>query len=220
MAPPTAVMSRWWTHGRKVVAIGRNYRLHAQELNNEVPTAPFWFLKPTSSYVRAGSPIVIPDRLEELHHETELGVVIGTPGRRIPASSAMEHVAGYCLALDMTARQWQAAAKAKGLPWTAAKGFDTSLPVGDFIDKGAVADPHALTLWCAVNGDMRQRGSTSGMLFSVPQLIAAVSAVHTLEAGDLILTGTPEGVGPVRRGDVITAGIEGHDAAGVSFNVE
>lgn len=196
------------TLGRKVVAIGRNYRMHAEELKNPVPSAPFWFLKPPSAYVLPGASIVLPEGVESIHHEVELGVVVGRRCKNVDEQHALDNVAGYCVALDMTARCWQDAAKKKGLPWTAAKGFDTSLPVGPFIPASNVPDPMALTLWCRVNGVMRQRGTTADMLFSVPQLISVVSKVHTLEEGDLLLTGTPAGVGPVAAGDSIEVGIE------------
>mmetsp|Transcript_8486 Transcript_8486/g.20377 ORF Transcript_8486/g.20377 Transcript_8486/m.20377 type:complete len:130 (+) Transcript_8486:416-805(+) len=117
-------------------------------------------------------------------------------------------VGGYCLALDMTARRWQSEAKALGLPWTASKAFDTSLPHGIFLHTSSVSDPMNLTLWLKVNGVEKQRGNTQQMIWSIPELISAVTEVHTLEVGDLLLTGTPAGVGPVRRGDQITAGIE------------
>ncbi|EKX39112.1 hypothetical protein GUITHDRAFT_160029 [Guillardia theta CCMP2712] len=205
--------------GKKIVAIGRNYVKHAMELNNPVPSEPFWFLKPTTSYVTAGKPVIIPRGVDEIHHEVELGVVIGRGGKNIKSEEALSHVAGYCLAFDMTVRTWQDKAKQKGLPWTACKGFDSSLPVGSFLHKDLVKDPSNLTLWCKVNQVERQRGSTSLMIFPIPQLISAISSVHTLEEGDLILTGTPEGVGPVRRGDVLQGGIEELDVK-VEFQVE
>jgi acylpyruvate hydrolase len=198
----------WWKNCSKIVAIGRNYPLHAKELGNAVPSKPFWFLKPPSSFLQNGATIVIPEGLTEIHHEVELGVVIGQGGKNISVSQAMDHVCGYCLALDMTARIWQEEAKKKGLPWTAAKGFDTSLPLGDFVPKDRVQDPANLTLWLKVNDAMKQRGSTRDMLFPVHALVSEVSKIHSLAPGDLILTGTPAGVGPVRAGDAITAGIE------------
>ena len=198
----------WWRHCTKVIAIGRNYPLHAKELGNAVPSQPFWFLKPPSAFLQNGGAIEIPEGLTEIHHEVELGVVIGQSGKNIPLSKAMDHVSGYFLALDMTARIWQEDAKKKGLPWTAAKGFDTSLPLGDFWPKDRVQDPGNLTLWLKVNDVLKQRGSVRDMLFPVPALVSEVSRIHTLVPGDLILTGTPAGVGPVVAGDTVTAGIE------------
>lgn len=192
------------------MAIGRNYVAHAQELNNAVPSAPFWFLKPSTSIVAAGEAHRLFPGAQESHHEVELGVIIGAPASRVRAADAMQHVAGYCLALDMTDRQGQDKAKKAGKPWTSAKGWDTSCPVSDFVRASLVPNPHELSLWLRVNDEEapRQAGGTSNMVFSIPELIAAVSRVHTLEIGDLLLTGTPSGVGPVFAGDVITAGIK------------
>ena len=119
----------------------------------------------------------------------------------------MDFVGGYAVTLDMTARDWQSIAKKEGGPWDISKGFDTSCPVGNFIPKESVADPHSLDLWCKVNGEMKQNGNTKDMIFKIPQLISQVSQYFTLETGDLILTGTPEGVGPVKAGDTIEAGL-------------
>ena len=165
-----------------------------------------------------GSPVIIPEGVENCHHEVELGVIFGKRCKDVSESKAFETVAGYCVALDMTARCWQDKAKKLGLPWTAAKGFDTALPVGPFIPASQVQNPMALTLWCNVNGVQRQRGSTSDMLFGIPQLIAVVSKVHTLEEGDLLLTGTPQGVGRVAAGDTIDIGIHELNSS-ASFNI-
>eukprot|EP00971_Amphidinium_carterae_P179207 3554785-Amphidinium_carterae.1 len=143
----------------------------------------------------------------ESHHELELGVIIGTPATRVAPEKALEHVAGYCLALDMTDRAGQDLAKKEGKPWTQAKGWDTSCPVSDMVPAVRVPDPSQLSMWLKVNGEQRQACLTSNMILGVPELISAVSQVHTLQVGDLILTGTPEGVAPARPGDVITAGI-------------
>lgn len=195
---------------RKIVAVGRNYAKHAAELNNPVPTSPILFLKPASSFLLQGQGHVeIPAGCTNLHHEVELGVVIGKNGRDIPADKAMDYVAGYFCALDMTARELQEQAKKKGLPWSVSKGYDTFTPVSDFIPKSKIANPAELTLWCKVDGVTKQEGKTSDMLFNVPNLISYISTIFTLNEGDTILTGTPEGVGPVRNGTVITAGIVG-----------
>ena len=134
-------------------------------------------------------------------------MVIGKEGRDIPKSSAMSYVAGYALALDMTARNLQNEAKKKGHPWSVAKGYDTFCPVSEFI-AGDQVDCSSCTLWLKVDGQERQRGSTSNMIFPVPDLLAFISSIFTLEPGDLILTGTPEGVGPVVSGQTITAGLD------------
>lgn len=176
-------------------------------------------MKPPSSYLREGQKIIIPNGCNELHHEVELGIVIGTKGKKIPQNCAMDHVAGYVLALDLTARDWQSKAKAKGWPWVMAKGFDGSCPVGDFIPKEMVTDPHQLDIWLKINGAEKQNGNTSDMIFSIPHLISFISQNITLECGDLILTGTPEGVGPVQKDDVITCGL-GDDLTSLKFEVD
>jgi len=137
----------------------------------------------------------------------ELGVVIGKSGRDISEDQADSYVAGYALAIDMTARNVQDQVKKKGLPWSAAKGFDTFTPISPFIPKDAIRDPHDTNLWLKVNGDLKQNGNTSDMMFRIPQLIKHVSSIMTLHEGDLILTGTPSGVGPIVEGDKITAGL-------------
>ncbi len=193
----------------KILGIGRNYAAHARELGNKVHTDPkemVIFLKPASSLLREGSPIVIPPGAE-LHHEVELGVYIGKTGKNISKEKAMEHVGGYCLALDMTARNWQNDAKKSGTPWTRAKGCDTFCPVSRRFDAQQVKLP--ATLYLSVNGQEKQRGSTADMIWNIPELIAECSSLFTLNEGDLILSGTPEGVGPVLPGQVIRAGIVG-----------
>ncbi|KLO19198.1 hypothetical protein SCHPADRAFT_865454 [Schizopora paradoxa] len=194
------------SRGKKIVAIGRNYVDHVKELNNTVPKEPFFFIKPTTSYVQSGGKIEIP-RGVLAHHEIELGVVIGKPGRDIQEAQADSHIAGYALAIDMTARNMQEAVKKKGLPWSAVKGFDTFTPIGSFISRSSVPDPHKLDIWLKINGQFKQRGSTADMIFNIPKLIQHVSSIMTLEEGDLLLTGTPSGVGPVSPGDEVTGGL-------------
>ena len=195
--------------GRKIVCVGRNFRAHAAELGNAVPTEPFVFLKPVSAYITKNSHIQLPPNTLEIHHEVELGVVIGSKCCAVPADAILDHIGGYVLALDMTDRISQNAAKKKGLPWTMAKGFDTACPVGDFIPKDSVADPQNVDLWLKVNGQLRQDGNTKDMVFPVTELISWISQRMTLDVGDVVLTGTPEGVGPVSSGDVIECGIKG-----------
>ena len=146
----------------------------------------------------------------ELHHEIELGVVIGKVCKSISPSEVMDRVAGFTVALDMTDRAKQTELKNKGLPWSVAKGFDTSCPVGEFLDKEKLnKDVQSLGIWLKVNDEIKQDGNTKDMLFSVVDLISYISDIFTLEPGDLVLTGTPSGVGPVKSGDIITAGIDG-----------
>ncbi|KAG0240282.1 hypothetical protein B0O80DRAFT_481273 [Mortierella sp. GBAus27b] len=189
--------------GRKIVAIGRNFSEHAKELGNAVPKAPFFFLKPTSSFISNGQNIEVP-RGCEVHHEVELAVVIGKDGRDISAKDADQYIAGYTLALDMTARNLQEAAKKQGLPWSTAKGYDTFTPIGDFIPKEKIQDTNNVDLQLKINGVTKQNGNTKDMIFKVPNLIEHVSSIMKLQEGDVILTGTPAGVGPVRPGETVT----------------
>nr|XP_056722290.1 acylpyruvase FAHD1, mitochondrial [Euleptes europaea] len=202
-------LARFWEWGKNIVCVGRNYAEHAAEMKSAVPTEPVFFLKPSSAYVREGSPILRPYYSQNLHHEVELGVVIGKRARGVPEEAAMDYVAGYALCLDMTARDTQEQCKKKGLPWTLAKGFSTSCPVSDFVPREKIPDPHQLKIWLKVNGELRQEGDTSAMIFSVPYIISYISKIITLEEGDLILTGTPKGVSAVRGDDEIEAGIQG-----------
>ncbi|KAF9569165.1 Acylpyruvase fahd1, mitochondrial [Mortierella alpina] len=189
--------------GRKIVAIGRNYSEHAKELGNAVPTAPFFFLKPTSSYITNGQSIEIPEGCE-VHHELELAVVIGKDGRNIRAKDANSYISGYALALDMTARNLQQQAKEKGMPWSAAKGYDTFTPIGEFIPKNQIVDHDNVDLLLQVDGVTKQQGNTRDMIFSIPTLIENVSSIMMLQEGDVILSGTPKGVGRVLPGETIT----------------
>lgn len=232
--------------GRKIVAIGRNYADHAKELNNKIPTEPFFFLKPTTSYLDNGGTIEIPKGVQ-VHFEgellprggggpcdplplsllttradlnfmttmilrpctlVELGLVIGKGGRDISQADALSHIGGYALAIDMTARNMQEKVKKAGLPWSAAKGFDTFNPVSSFVPLSAVPDAQNLRLLLLTNGKTRQDGNTSGMIFRIPKLIEHISSIMTLEDGDLILTGTPAGVGETKPGDDVYARLE------------
>ncbi len=194
----------------KIVCVGRNYAEHAAEMKAEVPADPVLFLKPPSAIVRSGENIVHPAFSTEMHHEVELVVVLGRRARNIALPDALNAVAGYGVGLDMTLRDVQSLAKKKGLPWSVAKGFDTSAPVSDFVPAEKLGPRPTFELECRVNGVVRQRGSTSAMLFDVAALIRHISTIFTLEAGDLIFTGTPEGVAAVRPGDVIEARLSGH----------
>lgn len=191
----------------KIVCLARNYAEHARELGNETPAAPVLFMKPASSVIGDGDTVRIPAFSQECHYEVELAVLIGAQARTVTVDNALDYVAGYGVAIDMTLRDVQNGLKAKGLPWEIAKGFDTACPLSDFVPVGAVADPHALDLTLAVNGEIRQNGTSADMIHRIPQIVAHISAIFTLEAGDVILTGTPAGVGPVRAGEVMTAEI-------------
>ncbi|KAG1816588.1 hypothetical protein EV424DRAFT_1473024 [Suillus variegatus] len=197
-----SVAAQFVRQGKKIVAIGRNYSDHIKELNNAATKEPFFFLKPTTSYLPTGGKVEIPRGIIA-HHEVELGLVIGKGGRDISQDAAESHIAGYALAVDMTARNMQDEVKKKGLPWSAVKGFDTFTPIGSFIPKSSVSDAHDLTLSLKINGAIKQNGTTGDMIFRIPRLIEHISSIVTLEEGDLILTGTPSGVGPVNPGDSI-----------------
>ena len=193
----------------KIICLARNYAEHARELGNETPPAPVLFMKPASSVIGDGGTVRIPAYSQECHYEVELAVLIGKRCRAVSAEQAPEYVAGYATAIDMTLRDVQNQLKAKGLPWEIAKGFDTACPLSDFVPASAVADPHNLRLRLSVNGTLRQDGSSADMINRIPQIVAHISAIFTLEPGDVILTGTPAGVGQVVAGDVMEAEIEG-----------
>jgi acylpyruvate hydrolase len=192
----------------KIICLLRNYRAHAAEMKSEPPKEPYFFIKPSTSIVHDGEAIVIPPQSKNVHHEVELAVVIGKTATKVQKAHAMEHVSAYAVLLDMTARDIQDEAKKAGRPWSAAKGFDTFAPVSVAMPAKRVPDPHKLDIWLKVNGQFRQQGSTSQMIFDVPTVIEYVSHIMTLEPGDLIATGTPEGVGPVKAGDKVDAGID------------
>lgn len=201
-----------------IYCIGRNYEKHAEELRNRVPDQPLVFLKPESSVVFDNSQIVLPPQSREVHHEVELVVAIGKGGKNIPEEDALAHVAGYGLGIDVTARDLQQQAKEKAHPWTVAKGFDTFAPLSRFIEAAEIAAPQTLELSIKVNGEKRQDGNTSDMIFPIKHLIAYLSSIFTLNAGDLIFTGTPEGVSRIEDGDTIEA-VLGNNITTLSLTV-
>lgn len=192
----------------KVVCLGRNYSEHIAELGNAVPDRPVIFIKPATSIIGAGEEIVIPDYSQDCQHEVELALLIGKWGKNIPAAEAMNHIAGYGVGIDLTLRDVQSDLKKKGLPWEVAKGFDSSCPLSDFVAAHQVPDPHQLGLKLWVNGELRQDGNTARMIHRIPSILQEISRIFTLEEGDVVLTGTPSGVGPVVSGDRIKAQIE------------
>ena len=191
----------------KVLCIGRNYAAHVAEMGDVAapPKDPVVFLKPTTALVASGGEVVLPRQSEDVHHELELVAVVGRGGRHIAEADALDHVAAYALGLDLTARDLQAHAKANKGPWSIAKGFDTFAPLGPLAAAEDVGDPGELEIALSVGGEERQRGTTDLMVHSVPRIVAFLSSVFTLEPGDLVYTGTPEGVGPVRDGDRLEA---------------
>lgn len=193
----------------KILCLGQNYANHAKEMGGSPSSTPIIFLKPSTAIIDDGEPIVLPRLSHEVHHEVELTVLIGKRGKNIPQSEAYEYVEGYGIGLDMTMRDKQIEAKKAGNPWSIAKGFDTSAPLSAFVPRLLVKDPHTLEIMLSVNGQKRQHSNTSNMIFKIDVIISFLSSIFTLEEGDIIYTGTPEGVGKVVAGDVIDAEITG-----------
>ncbi len=187
----------------KILCVGRNYAAHAKELGHEVPKEPLLFFKPPSAIVAHGEPIVLARLSERVDHEGELGVVLGRLARDVREEDAMAHVFGLLAVNDVTARDLQK----KDGQWARAKGMDTFCPVGPAITTGV--DPAALEVVCKVDDEIRQRGNTRDFIFPIPRLIAYVSSFMTLLPGDLLVTGTPEGVGPLRAGERVRVEITG-----------
>ena len=187
----------------KILCVGRNYAAHARELGNEVPSEPLFFLKPPSSLVGPGEAVRLPPASARVEHEAELGIVIGRRARRVSPEDALSHVLGYTCVCDVTARDLQR----KDVQFTRAKGFDTFCPTGPWIE--TELDPSDLEIRCLVNGELRQKGRTAQMVFPAARLLSLMSHVMTLEPGDLLVTGTPEGVGPLSHGDALVVAIEG-----------
>lgn len=191
------------TQPTKIVCLGRNYEEHAREQNAEVPQTPLIFLKPPSTLIATGEKIVLPPQSRLIEHEAELAIVVGKRGRWIGTEHAQDYIFGYTIANDVTARDLQRMDN----QWTRSKSFDTFCPLGPWIE--TEMDPYDILVTCRVNDTVRQMASTRDMIFSIQQIIAYVSSIMTLEAGDLILTGTPAGVGPLEDGDRVNVTIEG-----------
>ena len=187
----------------KIICVGRNYLAHAKEHNTEVPDVPLLFFKPPSAVTGPDATILLPPQSQQIEHEAELGVVIGQRGRWISPENAIRHVLGYTAANDVTARDLQR----RDEQWTRGKGFDTFCPLGPWIETDF--DPADALITCHVNAELSQMASTRDMVFNVRKLIAFASSVMTLEPGDVLLTGTPAGVGPLAAGDIVTVTIEG-----------
>ena len=187
----------------KILCVGRNYADHAKEMGGEVPTEPLIFSKPATSVIGPGDQIVLPRLSKEVHHEAELAIVIGRLTRNVAVEDAHHAIFGFTCANDVTARDLQ---RSDG-QWTRAKGFDTFCPLGPWIE--TELDPGAVGLQCTVNDDVRQKGSTADLVFDAAQLVAYCAAFATLLPGDVILTGTPAGVGELRDGDVVTVTADG-----------
>ena len=187
----------------KIVCVGRNYREHAKELGNEVPKEPLIFLKPPSSVVSEGEPIVLPGVSTRVEYEGEIGVIVGRRLTRAAEAEAVAAIRSIVAVNDVTARDLQKSDS----QWTRAKGFDTFCPLGE--ESSKLPDLDSLTVVTRVNGVERQRGKSSEMVFSIPSLLAYISRIMTLEPGDLVATGTPSGVGPLVSGDVVEVEVVG-----------
>lgn len=185
---------------QNIFCIGRNYAAHIAELGNKPADDPVVFLKPTSA-LNTSAAIHLPSHSSDVHYETELVLLMGQGGKNIREEDALRHIAGVGIGLDLTARDIQTNAKAAGLPWAVAKGFDDAATVSEFVPTASIRDWGTLTFEMALNGQTRQRGDIRHMLYNVPFIVAHLSRIFTLQAGDLVFTGTPEGVGALSNGD-------------------
>ncbi|HNS17546.1 MAG TPA: fumarylacetoacetate hydrolase family protein [Bacteroidales bacterium] len=192
----------------KIICIGRNYREHARELNNPVPENPVFFLKPETALLRRNRPFHYPDFSQDIHYETEIVVRIGKAGKNIDLKDAHNYFDGVGIGLDLTARDIQQKAKEKGLPWTQAKGFDGAAPLSRFLPKNEFPELNDIRFHLNKNGETVQKGNTAEMIFPFCELISHISRFITLKPGDLIFTGTPAGVGAIRKGDCLEAYLE------------
>ncbi len=193
----------------KIIAIGRNYAAHAKELNNAVPTKPIIFLKPDTAVLKDNKPFYIPDFSSDIHYELEVVLKVCKEGKHIAEKFASNYYDELGLGIDFTARDIQTEHKEKGLPWELAKAFDHSAAVSSFLPKADFADMYNLNFELQINKETRQKGHTANLLFSFENIISFVSQYITLKKGDLIFTGTPEGVGQVKHGDQLEAWLEG-----------
>ena len=194
---------------RRIFCVGRNYAEHVREMGGDLREPPFFFTKPGDAIVTGGAAMPYPSQTTELHHEMELVAAVGRGGADIAAERALDHVWGYAAGLDMTRRDMQAAAKKAGKPWDMAKGFDHSAPIGELVPAARMRDPTRGRIRLTVNGAARQDSDLSNMIWTVAETVAYLSGLVRLEPGDLIFTGTPEGVAAVTRGDVLEGEIEG-----------
>jgi len=194
-----------------IFGIGRNYAQHARELGNPLPPEPVVFLKPGGSLLDSGGTIALPPQSADVQHEVEIVLLLGSGGRHLSVDEAWSAIAGYGVGIDVTARDIQRKAQAAGSPWAIAKGFDTFAPVSKFAPAAWVRDPRALRFDLTVNAETRQRGNSADMLFSCGELVSYLSSVFTLSTGDLVFTGSPEGVGRINPGDRLVARLTDFD---------
>jgi fumarylpyruvate hydrolase len=194
---------------RRIYCVGRNYAAHAVEMGYDPEREPPFFFQKNADNIETSGEFPYPPLSQDVHHEIEMAVALGSGGSDIPARRALSCVYGYGVALDMTRRDLQAAAKADGRPWEIAKAFEHSAPIQELVPAAAIGHPQTGAITLHVNGDLRQEGDLSQMIWKLPEIIACLSGYFELAAGDLILTGTPAGVGPVSRGDHLAGAIEG-----------
>ncbi|PDT84257.1 fumarylacetoacetate hydrolase family protein [Sinorhizobium sp. BJ1] len=201
---------------RRVYCVGRNYAAHAREMGHDPEReAPFFFQKNADNLLPPGQDFPYPPLSSDVHHEVELVVALGNGGADIPIDEAFARVYGYGVGIDFTRRDLQAQAKEAGRPWTAAKAFEHSAPISAIVPATAVGHPTSGNIWLKVNGETRQQGDLGQMIWTVPEIIAELSRLFTLAPGDIIMTGTPAGVGAVQRGDIVTCGVDGVAALSV-----
>lgn len=195
---------------RRIICVGRNYAAHAREMGRDPDReAPFFFLKPADAVVESGGAIPYPPETKNFHYEIELVVAIGTGSADIAADRALDHVFGYAVGIDLTRRDLQLAAREQGRPWDWGKGFDLSAPIAPLYPVERVGHPASGRIWLAVDGQVKQDSDITKLIWPVSDIIAIASKSMVLKPGDLIMTGTPEGVGPVNPGQIITGGIDG-----------
>jgi fumarylpyruvate hydrolase len=203
---------------RRVYCIGRNYAAHAREMGHDPDReAPFYFMKPADALVIGSDSIDYPPRTADLHHEIEMVVAIGKNGANISPDSALEHVFGYAVGIDLTRRDLQGEAKKLGRPWDTAKGFDQSAPISPIYTVADVGHPTSGRIWLALNDEIRQLGDLNELIWGVDEAIAELSTLYELKQGDLLFTGTPAGVGAVDRGDRLSGGIDGIDEIAITI---
>ena len=216
-ALPVAESTQMFPVGR-IYCVGRNYAEHAREMGHDPDREPpFFFMKPADAIVQNGATLPFPQVTQDLHHEIELVVALGKGGADIPAGKALDHVWGYGVGLDMTRRDIQGEAKKMGRPWEMGKAFDNSAPCTALKPVSMVGHPAKGAIWLKVNGAVKQKGDLADMIWNVPETIAYLSGLVTLRPGDLIFSGTPAGVGPVKRGDRLEGHVDGVGELAISY---
>lgn len=206
--PVRGTQSRFPVH--RIYCVGRNYAAHTIEMGGDPSReAPFFFQKNPGNVVLDGSDFPYPPRSEDVHHEIELVIALGKGGKDIPVEAALDHVYGYAVGLDMTRRDLQGECKKAGRPWEIGKAFEHSAPLGEIVPASTIGHPENGAIWLKVNGELRQQGDLNHMIWKAPEMISYLSGLFELQPGDLIMTGTPSGVGAVVRGDVMEGHVEG-----------